>query len=98
MAYFANSSEGEAFDRQCGLCEFGELSCPIALAQQTYNYSFSLAEDGRHLLDSLVSNKDGCQMYKLIRAKRGENKDLTIKKLQARVDELEAGQGELFKE
>lgn len=36
MAYFANSTEGGAFDTQCANCKLN-FQCPIRFIQQTYN-------------------------------------------------------------
>lgn len=63
MAYFPNSDAGHSFDEQCGRCKYGETSCPIALAQYTFNYEACNNKTARNLLDGLVSNEGVCAMF-----------------------------------
>lgn len=80
MAYFANGSEGAAFEIQCQKCVFGEKACPIALAQMVYNYDACNNEVAREILDTLVTNDGTCNMYKIFKD------DLDIKLRQSRIE------------
>lgn len=70
MAYFSNSSEGDILLGQCCDCIYGEDPCPIALAQSLYNYEACNIPTARKILDELVTNEDGCQLYKIIKSKK----------------------------
>jgi len=64
MAYFANGTEGAVFDRQCGICKYGQEPCPIASVQLFYNYDAVNNEVATNILDALVSDNGECSMYK----------------------------------
>ena len=65
MAYFSNGTEGMSFDAQCGICKYGNKSCPIAYVQQTYNYKAANNEVATKILDELVKNDGTCTMFEL---------------------------------
>jgi hypothetical protein len=67
MAYFSNGSEGECFENECAKCKYGELPCPIALVQFTYNYEACNNPVATKILDRLVSNKGECSMRKMFK-------------------------------
>ena len=69
MAYFANGSEGAVFDNQCAACPLGELWCPVALVQLTYNYSQVDNPQLRKAMTMLVDDKGICQLKPLIEQK-----------------------------
>lgn len=69
MAYFSNGSEGAILDNQCAECPLGEKPCPIALAQQLFNYK-QIDKNGERnvaaeVLDSLINEEGICQMKPL---------------------------------
>lgn len=68
MAYFANGSEGEPFDAQCGRCKYGEAPCPIAALQTEYNYDQNKPgnEMARKILDTLVMDDGTCTVFALM--------------------------------
>jgi hypothetical protein len=63
MAYFANSTEGECFDKQCSICKYGEKACPIAYVQSAYNYDACNNKVARIILDTLIKNDGTCTMF-----------------------------------
>ena len=63
MAYFPNSSASEGFENQCSICELGEKACPIYQVQARYNYDACNNEVARSILNELVSDKHGCEMF-----------------------------------
>ncbi len=65
MAYFSNGSEGECFDEQCGLCKYGQKSCPIAFVQMDFNYDACNNEIARKILDHLVRQDGTCAMKEM---------------------------------
>lgn len=65
MAYFPNTSAGEVFDRQCMRCKYGQKACPIALVQQVHNYEACNNKVAREILDTLVSDRGVCAMFKM---------------------------------
>ena len=64
MAYFSNSTEGSVFDYQCSICKYGEMACPIALIQMSYNYDACNNKVAREILDSLIENNGTCAMWR----------------------------------
>jgi len=64
MAYFANGTEGAAFDDQCSRCKYGLDYCPIAFAQSMWNYDACNNKTARKILDSLVKDNGTCTMFK----------------------------------
>ena len=72
MAYFANGSEGEILDNQCGGCRFGERPCPIVMVQMAYNYDAIKNKLATKILNKLVDDKEGCILFNLFK------KDLEI--------------------
>ena len=62
MAYFANGSEGMAFDDECCLCKFGQRPCPIQYVQMMYNYDAANNKVATDILNSLVRNNGECVM------------------------------------
>lgn len=69
MAYFSNGSEGAILDNQCAECPLGEKPCPIALAQQLFNYK-QIDKNGERnvaseVLDTLINEHGICQMKPL---------------------------------
>lgn len=67
MAYFANGSEGECFDNQCGICKYGEEPCPIAFVQIEFNYDACNNEAASKILNRLVNNDGTCEMFEMFR-------------------------------
>ena len=65
MAYFPNATAGEAFDRQCGRCRYGDQPCPIAAVHLLYNYDAVGNETATDILQMLVWDNGECQMFKL---------------------------------
>ena len=69
MAYFANGSEGEYLDAQCGRCPLADKMCPIKYVQMRYNYD--QLDNGQEKLKAameILIDKDGnCKMFPLIR-------------------------------
>jgi len=65
MAYFANGSEGEVFDEQCGRCKYGQHPCPIAAVQILYNYDAVNNKTATDILSSLVKDNGTCTMYEM---------------------------------
>lgn len=63
MAYFANGTEGMAFDEQCTYCKYGEDACPIYFVQSFYNYDACNNKVATKILNHLVSNKGKCWMF-----------------------------------
>ena len=63
MAYFANSTEGDVFAKQCAKCKYGESACPIFVVQFEFNYEACNNETARKILDSLISNNGTCAMW-----------------------------------
>ena len=73
MAYFSNGSEGECFDEQCGRCKYGQLPCPIALIQMTYNYDQITSKNkgdntAFQIMDELVKGDGTCTMFEMAKA------------------------------
>ena len=67
MAYFANSTEGEILNRQCGECRIpDDAPCPVLMAQQIYNYVQVDNENLKLCLRELVDIKGNCKMKPLI--------------------------------
>lgn len=69
MAYFANSSEGEYLEAQCGRCPLGDKTCPIKTVQLRFNY-VQLDKGQEALQDAmelLIDKGGNCQMFPLIR-------------------------------
>ena len=64
MAYFSNGCEAEFFENQCAQCKLGKLPCPIAAAQVLYNYSAVANPLASTILDGLVDNEKGCDMFR----------------------------------
>ena len=78
MAYFANGSEGECFDKQCSKCKYGDKACPIALVQSIFNYSAVNNSTALDILDCLVKNNGECEMYKQFESDfKKESEDLS---------------------
>jgi hypothetical protein len=69
MAYFSNSTAGDAFDAQCGACPLGagtgEHGCPVALVQLMFNYDQVGNDVAEKILGILVSDKTLCAVYPL---------------------------------
>ena len=65
MAYFANSSEGAVFDRQCSQCRFGQEPCPIAMVQLDFNYRAVGNQLATDILNDLVKDDGTCMMFAL---------------------------------
>lgn len=65
MAYFANGTEGEVFDNQCGQCRYGDQPCPIAWVQTTYNHDACNNETATDILNYLVKQDGSCKMFEL---------------------------------
>ena len=63
MAYFANGSEGMGFDEQCLKCKYGEVFCPIAFVQTTYNYDACNNKIATKILDELVKQDGTCTVF-----------------------------------
>jgi len=80
MAYFANGSEGECFHRQCDKCKYGNMACPIALVQMTYNYDACGNKVASDILSDLVGDDGTCRMYEMARKDftRGEDGQLSL--------------------
>ena len=75
MAYFANGSQGMAFNEQCDRCVGREKACPIAFVQLEFNYeavNFVLASE---ILGHLVKNDGTCTMYKTFEAQLSAEHD-----------------------
>lgn len=78
MAYFSNGCEGEAFDKECSECAYGQDPCPIAFVQSYFNYDACSNAIARMILDHLVRQGTpeehwiykGCAMKELIDKKR----------------------------
>ncbi len=66
MAYFANGSEGGVFDEECSTCKLGELPCPIAGVQMTYNYDAVNNKVATKILGELVEDSGKCRMKPLL--------------------------------
>ena len=69
MAYFANSSEGEYLEAQCGRCPLADKVCQIKTVQMRYNYA-QLDKGQEALQDAmeiLIDEDGNCQMFPLIR-------------------------------
>jgi hypothetical protein len=66
MAYFSNGTEGAFLDGQCAECVFGDKPCPIIMAQMSYNYEAVGNAVATGILNILITNKEGCQLYKII--------------------------------
>ena len=69
MAYFANGSEGECLEAQCGRCPLGDKTCPIKHVQLLYNYA-QLRKGNEKLqeaMEILIDKGGNCQMFPLIR-------------------------------
>ena len=64
MAYYANGSEGEILDEQCAECRFGREACPISLVQGSYNSYAGSDQIIAEILNILVRDGEGCQMFK----------------------------------
>ena len=62
MAYFANGSEGMAFEEQCERCKLGDEPCPITWVQTEYNYDAVNNKTARAILDDLVKDDGTCIM------------------------------------
>lgn len=63
MAYFPNGSSCEILANQCGHCKYGEEPCPIYQVQVTYNYDACNDQLASAILNDLVSNEKGCEMF-----------------------------------
>jgi len=63
MAYFSNSTEGMLLDNQCADCILGESECPIALAQNLFNYDAVNNKVATDILNTIVDNEKGCVLY-----------------------------------
>lgn len=63
MAYYPNSSAGANLDTQCGQCKYGEKPCPIAMAQMMCNYPACNNEVATEVLNYIVRDDTGCQMF-----------------------------------
>jgi hypothetical protein len=74
MAYFANGTEGDVLDSQCGDCKIpDDAPCPILMAQVTFNYDQFTDGKTNHasdILNTLVDAKGICQMKPLLDALR----------------------------
>lgn len=68
MAYFSNGTDGEVFDDQCAKCKYGEKPCPIAAVQLSYNYEACNNKVARKILDSLVTDRGVCTMWKAFKS------------------------------
>ena len=64
MASFSNSSDGDALEYQCMHCKYGDEACPIYWVQTNYNYEACNNKVAKAILDNLVSDETGCQMFK----------------------------------
>jgi hypothetical protein len=69
MAYFSNGCEGEILDQQCADCQYGEMPCPIALVQSTYNYQQIGNLRLEAAMNVLVNPKGECQMLAMMEGK-----------------------------
>jgi len=78
MAYFSNSSAGDALEEQCSECPFGEADCPIYTAQALFNYDQVGNKVATDILDMLIDQKGGCQMVKLINTRNPKNRQLKL--------------------
>ena len=67
MAYFANGTEGEIFDQQCGKCKYGAKACSIAYVQIHYNYDACNNKIASEILNALVNENGTCTMWKQFR-------------------------------
>ncbi|MCB1156047.1 MAG: hypothetical protein H7A25_22375 [Leptospiraceae bacterium] len=63
MGYFANGTDGMAFDEQCAKCKYGDQPCPIAEVQVEYNYEACNNKTAMAILDTLVKDDGTCTMY-----------------------------------
>ena len=67
MAYFANGTEGMAFEDKCTTCKFGDKPCPIAWVQTEYNYDAVNNKTAREILGDLVKDDGTCVMLSRFR-------------------------------
>ena len=69
MAYFANGTEGEYLEAQCGRCPLVDKVCPIKHVQLLYNYD--QLDKGQEKLKSameiLIDEDGNYLMFRLIR-------------------------------
>lgn len=65
MAYYPNSDAGHNLDAQCAQCKYGEQACPIALAQIMFNYDACNNKVATDVLNCIVRDNTGCQMFVL---------------------------------
>jgi hypothetical protein len=63
MAFYSNSSESGIFDMQCNSCKLNELGCLIQEVQLFYNYDACSNSTSTAILETLVSNEQGCKTY-----------------------------------
>jgi len=71
MAYFANGSEGMAFD--CEGCKYQLEPCPIAYVQIEFNYDACNNEVATKILDCLVKNDGTCMMKQMMDKTKEKN-------------------------
>lgn len=69
MAYFPNSSAGDALQAQCDTCPLGQEPCPILLAQLLYNYDAVGHKVATDILNTLVNTEGQCQLRPLLLAR-----------------------------
>lgn len=67
MAYFANGTEGEYLDAQCGDCPLGEKACPIMGVQMLFNYDQIGVPKLREAMNYLVNERGDCQLRPLLK-------------------------------
>jgi len=75
MAYFANGTEGMAFDEECSTCKYGEIECPIAWVQMNYNYEACNIPVARAILDDLVADDGKCAMKAFLEKNKDYNEN-----------------------
>ncbi len=64
MAYFPNHSHAESILlKQCDNCKLFD-KCPIFDVQYAYNYDAVENELASDILNHLIDNKEGCQLFK----------------------------------
>lgn len=78
MGYFSKSGEGCKLDDQCAQCCLGDEACPIFSAQTTFNYDATKNKIATKVLNTIVSNEKGCEMFVMFNKKIKHNIDTHI--------------------
>ena len=68
MAFFSNSSDGDVLQRQCDVCQLGELDCPVLAIQMLHNYNQLDKNETRlrEVMNLLVNEKGICKVHLLL--------------------------------